>query len=628
MRIRIIRALLSAGLLSIVVFSAGVTAHAADAQYESQLVDRVERAFGTGSYAASGEPAQTIKCGTPLVYEVFTMWPNLSEATRTRLRATINDDRPVLDETYDFSTPEGSFRIHYTRTGDDAVDMSYGVGEGNVPVYVLKCAAYVDTVVMKEVTDIGYLFPISDQMGNPSEDPRFDIYFTNLGSRFYGITYPEAIVGPPQQGYGSRITSWMNLNSDFKNIPGYTTRPFEAMAVTIAHEFHHSVQWSYDAAEAEIRNGDQVYSWFFELTSTYLEEVVFDYINDYYSYLDYFYEVPWMSLRMFVPAGSSGSFAEQLHCYAEAVFGIYLSQKFGDELMREVWQNCATISGFNTFRALDDALKAHGSSFADAWAEFLVWNYFTGNRSQPWAFEEGSNYPEVPDDEIAEYDEYPVNDKTSSVIAPRSPDELGATYFRFIPGLTGTSEDFKMQLNPDGFTEWMIITAGLKSGLEPEINYTRDIFNPVTVAAWEQYDQLLVIVSPFRDMYNQNEFSRTLGFSYDVDSLASGTQAYGIQKVYSNPLHMTAGTGEETFQVDVALAEPVDVSMYIYTTSGQLVRGGKKDGMAVEAGPRSVRLRWAGVNRDDEHVASGIYLALVKIGDKEEVIKVAVINDN
>ena len=50
--------------------------------------------------------------------------------------------------------------------------------------------------------------------------------------------------------------------------------------------------------------------------------------------------------------------------------------------------------------------------------------------------------------------------------------------------------------------------------------------------------------------------------------------------------------------------------------------------MAVEAGPRSVRLRWAGVNRDDEHVASGIYLALVKIGDKEEVIKVAVINDN
>lgn len=627
MRIRITRALVCAGLLSVFVFGMSVSVFAADAQYEAQLIDRVEHAFGSGAYAASAEPAQTIKCGTPLVYEVFTEWPNLSEATRTRLRATISDDRPSLDETYDFSTPEGSFRIHYTRTGNDSVDMNYGVGEGNVPNYVLTCAAYIDTVVSKEVTEIGYLFPISDQMGKPGEDPRFDIYFTDLGQRFYGITYPETIVGPPSPGYGARLTSWMNLNSDFKQIPGYTTRPFQAMAVTIAHEFHHSIQWSYDAAEAEIRNGSQVYSWFFELTSTYIEDVVFDYVNDYYSYLDYFYGVPWMSLRMFVPASGSGTFSEQLHCYAEAVFGLYLSQKYGDGLMREVWENCAAIAGFNTFRALDDALHAHGSSFADAWAEFLVWNYFTGSRAKSWSFEEGENYPEIADEEVLEYDEYPVNGVTSSVSPPRSPDELGATYLRFIPGVSSENEAFTMQLTPDGFNEWMVVTAGLKTGLEPEITYTRDIFNPVTVPAWSQFDQLLVIASPFRESYNQDDFARSLEFGYEVDSLASGPQEYGIKKVYSNPLTMAAGSGDEPFQVDVALAQPVDVSMFIYTPSGQLVRGGKQDGMAVDAGPRSVRLRWTGVNREDRRVASGIYLALVKIGDKHEVIKVAVINN-
>ncbi len=66
--------------------------------------------------------------------------------------------------------------------------------------------------------------------------------------------------------------------------------------------------------------------------------------------------------------------------------------------------------------------------------------------------------------------------------------------------------------------------------------------------------------------------------------------------------------------------------MYIYTPSGELVQGGPADGMFVAAGPRTAKLRWAGTNRDNQRVASGVYLALVKIGDKSEVVKVAVIN--
>jgi hypothetical protein len=71
--------------------------------------------------------------------------------------------------------------------------------------------------------------------------------------------------------------------------------------------------------------------------------------------------------------------------------------------------------------------------------------------------------------------------------------------------------------------------------------------------------------------------------------------------------------------------------MYVYSPSGQLIRGGPEDSdsdnqMYWNADRRAVDLWWAGTNRDNQRVASGVYLALVKIGDKSEVIKVAVIN--
>jgi uncharacterized protein YcaQ len=67
--------------------------------------------------------------------------------------------------------------------------------------------------------------------------------------------------------------------------------------------------------------------------------------------------------------------------------------------------------------------------------------------------------------------------------------------------------------------------------------------------------------------------------------------------------------------------------MYIYTIDGRLVRGAPDVGMARSSGPKKVTLLWDGTNRDNQTVASGVYLALVRMGDWQEVIKVAVRND-
>ena len=49
--------------------------------------------------------------------------------------------------------------------------------------------------------------------------------------------------------------------------------------------------------------------------------------------------------------------------------------------------------------------------------------------------------------------------------------------------------------------------------------------------------------------------------------------------------------------------------------------------MVRSSGPKKVTLLWDGTNRDNRAVASGVYLALVRMGDWQEIIKVAVRND-
>lgn len=62
----------------------------------------------------------------------------------------------------------------------------------------------------------------------------------------------------------------------------YYTRGINALKVTLAHEFGHAVQLlSYGLWDEDI--------WFYEMTSIWLEEAVFDDVNDYYAYIPRFF---------------------------------------------------------------------------------------------------------------------------------------------------------------------------------------------------------------------------------------------------------------------------------------------------------------------------------------------------
>lgn len=51
---------------------------------------------------------------------------------------------------------------------------------------------------------------------------------------------------------------------------------------------------------------------------------------------------------------------------------------FGEEAVREVWENCAAVNGPNMWEALDEMFIAHGMDFDMGFMEYGMWRYFTG----------------------------------------------------------------------------------------------------------------------------------------------------------------------------------------------------------------------------------------------------------
>lgn len=614
-------------LLVLLVFFSSA-AFAADAAYERDLVDRVHSAFASGPRIVEGIEVHR-SCVSPLLLEIRLNWPELSEAARAEIASVAAFDRPELAEFYD--TPDGKFRIHFSRSGADSVNMSFGVGAGNVPNYILNCAEILEHVDAIEVDTLGFRFPVSDAVPRPAEDPRFDVYFQKLSADFYGLTYPDTTIN---NGSGNAwwATSFMILHSDYTKVRGYEAAPFDAMAVTAAHEFHHASQWTYDAFESEQRvevGGLRAFPWWLEVSATAMEEIVYDDVNDYHAYLPFWFDNPNVSLRAF----SSSASVDGLHPYASCIWALYLAERHGAEIIREIWDECGEFDGFNTFAAYDSVLARRSTTFRTEWSEFLVWNYFTGPRATVWGYDEANQYPTLILLDTLKYSQYPVTDTSEQLAYPKAPDELAAAYMRFESLPSDTPTTFRIEFNayqPNTFDDWMVVTAGLSGSLKPEI-VSHNFFSTIEVEDWDSFDEILVIATPFKPQPTQDDFDRRLGFRFEVsDTLTPGGTESGIRKVSSNPL-VLSGIGEDAFKVEVSRGSVVPVTMRIYTIDGKEVRGGEKDNNAtnllyVEPGRSNPELVWDGTTSSGKAVATGVYLALVQIGDQTEIVKVAVKN--
>ncbi len=331
------------------------------------------------------------KCGWSQVMEAFL---NAPPDQRTKLYARPNKQASV-------ASPSGHFRVHYDTTGTHAVyqpTVDLDPADG-IPDYVNRCTEIADFCWATEVDGMGYLAPPFD--GAAGGDERYDIYMHHY-SGAYGVTFPEN-ASSQYPGYNS-ITSYVFVDPTYQGF-GYSDRTLP-LKVTTAHEFMHAIQMTY--------NGYMSAWWWGEQQAVWMEDVVYDEIDDYRQYLSAFFSEPYRKLTT-----QNGWFE-----YGACVWPTYLAHQFGNDIMREILDTAAQTA---MIYALDDVLVLHGSSLAQEFQTFTAWNYFTGGRDDGQHYEEGAAFPLVSIE--AAHSEFPLLDAGTC----HAPEALACNYVQFYP---------------------------------------------------------------------------------------------------------------------------------------------------------------------------------------------------
>jgi hypothetical protein len=158
------------------------------------------------------------------------------------------------------TSPSGRFEIHFALTGFHAVDPKDDNRNG-IPDYIDETARTFDRLWELQVDQLGYRPPISDG------DEYYDIYIQRLGGQsVYGWAYQDA--GTLEITTSSYIVIDKNFTDNI-----YATRGLNGLHVTAAHEFFHAVQFAYYA----------------NANATWMEDIAYGQINDYYQYLPQFF---------------------------------------------------------------------------------------------------------------------------------------------------------------------------------------------------------------------------------------------------------------------------------------------------------------------------------------------------
>lgn len=232
--------------------------------------------------------------------------------------------------------------------------------------FVESVAAAFETSYAMEVGTMGYTEPLQDT-GLPDNegDGAIDVYLMNCGA--YGI---YGYTAPLDANLSSSYASYMVIDNDFTEFVTSTMTALDAMEVTVAHEFNHSIQFAINVGADD---------WIMEATSTWMESQVYPDIHDNIQYLN----------------GAYGFFAntdvpidDDYQWYNNWIWLEYMSLKWGQDSVLNVWGYIG--NQFNSKVAVSNEIIDNGSDLETAFTEFALKNY-----SQTDFYPDAADYDEV-----------------------------------------------------------------------------------------------------------------------------------------------------------------------------------------------------------------------------------------
>jgi len=251
-----------------------------------------------------------------------------------------------------------------------------------------------------EHNTLGYALPPSDEtIQNNGGNGLYDVYLKNVGSLgLLGFTTTNT-VGTNDPSRPNGTYSYIIMDNDFSYQEYGYLDPSILIKVTAAHEYFHAIQFGYDPNE-QVALAEQ--------SSTWVEDKVYPNLHDNYHYIGETYvdengngqfdaNEPFTDRNLDGKrdGGSQNSPERALDVvdsqgdiqYGRFLWLRYLSEQFGDQIIRDIWEQAGMIAGNNGFEATNNALLARGSSLQKAYQEYAVWAYRVEN------FLYGANYP-------------------------------------------------------------------------------------------------------------------------------------------------------------------------------------------------------------------------------------------
>jgi len=230
-------------------------------------------------------------------------------------------------------------RIWYPKADMSSKDI---FGAGNVSVSASKAKSMAEKVkgyldddeIIQDYVDLMDRELISD--GNKGGDGKLDIYIAPIGSDL-GACYLEGSL--PNHSY---ILLNITISND------------KVLRTTLAHELFHSFQYLYK------HDWDREY-WYSEATAVWSEDYIYMADDTERVWLDKFIPYAEVSVDDMSPPEN--------HHYGAYIFPFFLTDQFGDNIIRESWEKSESTS---CIKGIDEILEG---GLKEHWKKFTLWNY-------------------------------------------------------------------------------------------------------------------------------------------------------------------------------------------------------------------------------------------------------------
>lgn len=525
----------------------------------AEYVNLKESIKNKDSYEPLNAKTEIPKCGLFLINFVKQNIHLFSEQQQQQLK--VLSGRPTVPNSV--VSPSGKFRIHYDTTASEKPKY---ISTMSIEENLLMISLAIDSAYKFEVNYLGYPTPPSDN--GSGGDNLYDIYIVNLGGGLYGYTESEGDLG------GQQYTSFMVIDNDYA---GYYSSGINGARVTLAHEFHHGIQMG----NYILRFED---TFFYEITSTAMEEFVYDDVNDYYAYMPSYFNNP------------QKAFAEN-DGYNLAIWNIYLKDIFGFNIIKRQWELMPTQRAMN---AISASITEASSSFKHELNKFGIWTYHTKYRAVPGKyFEEAPNYHLI---------------RPMSTIAFTSPDEI--VTIKSKPTANNFIR-FTNSVNTD--TLFVLITNGNVQSALTNISAT-DSFTyylyDYPAAGSTQVDS--IFYSKFATASPQ-----FWSIAEILDTIKTFEPRLQTEYPYPMPFSYKSHLAEK-INIPVLTMKSNEVGLYIFTAAMELVYSNDEQ---VRETQNKNSISWKVRDNQNRKLASGIYIYIVKDGEDVQKGKLVILHD-